>query len=429
MIETLKKDKRNKSVLGIIIRTNRNKQGLTLRALAKMASISHTLISNIENGKQLPSEETLSDLFKALGLKLHDDVSLTDEMDEASKAILTDLMNHHYKKAAGRISILKKKEDSFLHSLEVINYVLISCLFHTLTDTRNTDIDSCIEEYGNVIDFFSETQKQLFDFIVGLNALNKDYYKVASDSFEAALRKGDRKLDVLIKEYLVESYMKQYKFTDSVRIAENVIAEYEDRALYLRAMNTRLSIARVYTTILKHKEAFEQVEYVESFSKQFNLEILMDQCRIIRSEIHFLRKEYKHTLKILRNVKDIQPKYILYPMFRALLMLKHEGLNAYYKMIVDTKQNQISEIGFLIIKVLMLWKNPDMDKDDEYIKSLHKLADLSVEANYQEYVGLTYNLLIMYYRERRKYKKALEIADEFLLNKRIHISYFAVYDS
>jgi hypothetical protein len=193
-------------------------------------------------------------------------------------------------------------------------------------------------------------------------------------------------------------------------------------------MNTRLSIARVYTTILKHKEAFEQVEYVESFSKQFGLDILMDQCRIIRSEIHFLRKEYKHTLKILRSVKDIKSKYILYPMFRALLMIKHEGLNAYYKMIVETKQNQLSEIGFLIIKVLMLWKNPEMDKDDDYINSLHKLADLSVKANYQEFVGLTYNLLIIFYREKRKYKKALEIADEFLLHKRIHISYYAVYD-
>ena len=52
-------DKKNYIVLGILIRSSRINQGYSLRDLAELTKISHTLISNIEKGKLIPTEDTL----------------------------------------------------------------------------------------------------------------------------------------------------------------------------------------------------------------------------------------------------------------------------------------------------------------------------------------------------------------------------------
>ncbi|HEV8329487.1 MAG TPA: helix-turn-helix transcriptional regulator [Nitrospiraceae bacterium] len=46
----------------------REKQGLSVRALASKASMSYTYVSNVENGKVDPSLSALKRLAKALGV-------------------------------------------------------------------------------------------------------------------------------------------------------------------------------------------------------------------------------------------------------------------------------------------------------------------------------------------------------------------------
>ena len=50
-----------------VIRTMREQRGLSTRALARFAGVSQSLLSNIENGRALPSVRTLYALSEALG--------------------------------------------------------------------------------------------------------------------------------------------------------------------------------------------------------------------------------------------------------------------------------------------------------------------------------------------------------------------------
>lgn len=59
------------------IRAIREKQGLSIRALASKAKMSFTFVCNIENGKADPSLSTLKRVAKALKVRLVD--LLTDE--------------------------------------------------------------------------------------------------------------------------------------------------------------------------------------------------------------------------------------------------------------------------------------------------------------------------------------------------------------
>ena len=426
MYKKIKVDRLNLSVLGILIRVARLNQGYSLRNLSKLTNISHTLISNIEKGKQPPSEATLADIFNVLDLKLYTSREIEKEMTEYYNNIFTDIINHHYKEAHVLISKMEKKGHIYENSFEVVNYLIIRCLFYSITDTALEDINDILKQYEKVLEFFTPGQKQLFYFVKGLNHLNTDNYKQASDNFEKALTLGNKDLDVIIKEYLVKAYINQYKFTDGVSIAQSAVEEFEEKTIYVRAMKCRVLIAKVYLKILKLDKAEKLAIYVESFAKQFGINVLTDECHVLKAGIFFLNKEYKEAVKELELHSDPGSKNLVFPLFRAYLMSKDEKLLDYYNDIMTNRKEDITINKYLLIKVLMMWVKKEIRDDKEYIESLNKLAELAIEVNDQEIIGLTHNLLIIFYREKRKYKKALEITDNLLRHKKIHISFYAI---
>ena len=54
--------------LGARLFEARNAAGLTLRALAEQAGISHTAVNGIEKGHQIPAADTIEALAQALGV-------------------------------------------------------------------------------------------------------------------------------------------------------------------------------------------------------------------------------------------------------------------------------------------------------------------------------------------------------------------------
>ena len=426
VLEKTKLDRRNLSVLGILVRVARLNKGYSLRQLSSLTNISHTLISNIEKGKQPPAEATLSDIFAVLDLKLYASEEIQKDMSYYYKTIFTHLLNHEYPDAEKALKEMEKKGEQYKYSFEVVNYIIIRCLFYTLTNTYLEAKDEELARYEKVLEFFSPEQKQLFYFIKGLDYLNLDNYKLASDNFEKALTMGNKNLDVIIKEYLVEAYIHQYKFTDGLSIAQEAIEVFELKTIYTRAMKCRILIAKVYLKILKLDQTQKLVDYVDSFATQFKFKILTDECRILKAEILFFKKNYSGAIKELELHSEQSSSELILPRFRSYLMGKDERLFNYYNEIISNDKNRITRSKYLLIKVLMLWIHEGIRDDVEYVDSLNELTQIAVEANNQEIIGLAHNLLIIFYREKRKYKKALEVADQLLMLKKIHISYYAV---
>jgi transcriptional regulator with XRE-family HTH domain len=75
-----------KSSLGAQLRTARQRQGVTLRALAKQTGVSASLLSRIETDKTQPSVSTLYAVVSALGMSLDALFSATDGYHEAEPA-------------------------------------------------------------------------------------------------------------------------------------------------------------------------------------------------------------------------------------------------------------------------------------------------------------------------------------------------------
>lgn len=423
MIEKTKIVKMNLSVLGVYIRIARIEAGISLRKLASLTNISHTLISNIEKGKQTPSEETLKEIMNALNLDLNTSEDISTSMSYYYKSIFLNVLNYKYDIAKELIEKLESHSKLFLSSLEIVNYNIIRSLYYALTNTKSVHDEIMV--YEQVAQYLTLEQQQLISFINGVECLSKYMYSDAEKHLKNAISIGNDKLDVLINEYLVRSYLKQYKFTDSVSLCIKTIEEYERRTNYLRAMSCRLLIARVYSTIMRFDQAISIVEHVEEFAEQFGLQYYLDECHIIRSGINFYNTNYEKAIEELDKVIDKTLIGYSYNRFRTYLVNKDFRLSDYYEEIINDKHSLLTDSRTLLIKVLMKWQNKEY-RDESYILEINELKELAVMGNDQELIGLSYNLLIEYHKENRKYKKALEISEELLKLKKIHITYYSI---
>lgn len=417
-----KKD--NYKVLGILIRSNRISKGYSLRELASITKISHTLISNIEKGQLVPAPSTLSDIFKALDLVFYDDESLSEEFSRKAEIIRVDLYNQEYEDAFKIFKTLMEKEEKFMSSIEVVNYFLLKCLYFSLVNQESNCVEEELDQYEAVLQFFTDNQQQLYHFIRGLNHLNNERWNRATAEFNRALSMGTKELDVFIKEYNIQSLVRQYKFMDAYRYSQQIIKEFEDRTIYIRAMKTKLQIARILYHIAKNDETIEIVNHVERFGRKYNVVELIEDCIMMRAAIKIRLEKFDEAEELLQTMPD--PKSISCVLLRfkiAFILNDLERMESYFNEIKNFESIQQNEKVFLYIEIRAMSKIKSLFDKKSYLEKLERLTEIASTNMDQEMIGLAHNYLIMFYHEERQYKKALEIAESLLHLKKITIDF------
>lgn len=98
--------------IGPRLKQIRERKGLSLRALAKLAHVSHSFIADIEAGRSKPSIDTLQSLAKALGVSLNELVDINDLPDDPPSDIeLEELLKHSNIKFNGEPLDEEDKQD------------------------------------------------------------------------------------------------------------------------------------------------------------------------------------------------------------------------------------------------------------------------------------------------------------------------------
>lgn len=74
-------------MVGKVIRDLRKKKEISLRELAQTANISKSTLSNVENGNNNPSIETLEKIAKALGVQANELLGAKDKLNIAINSV------------------------------------------------------------------------------------------------------------------------------------------------------------------------------------------------------------------------------------------------------------------------------------------------------------------------------------------------------
>lgn len=408
MLFNLELDTNNSyEAVGRLLKFYRLRSGYSLRDLGTLTNVSHTLIANIEQGKVKGSDETLKDLYKSLNLEFSDASDVFDDFKHSYDKVFEYLYTYEYTRAKFEMRKLLQKEGIYTHSVLITDFTLLKFLYNAMFGVEPDDHFITIKTVRTVQKNFSPRQKQIYLLIEGINEYNHGMYSKALDYFEKALRVGDSNLHYLVKLYKVKCYVKTYQFMHVIKLGSEVIDFFEERVIYLRAMEVRLSIASAYMINQDYQEAKELLDNVYQFSNSFNAVYLIEEAKVLLASYYFFMNDYDTSRKYLYSSTVDAPIVCFLKMRVALRLNDIEEAKLVYNQFSRNPNHMLLKEKLMIDIAAHEIGFKKMTEED-FISSIEKTIKIGVEAHDIEFIDSGYNFLIRYFKNKRMYKKAFE---------------------
>lgn len=397
--------------LGRLIKFYRMRLGYSLRDLGTLTNVSHTLIANIEQGKVKGSDETLRDLFNTLKIDFADTTEIFEEFKAIYDRLLDNLFKYEYSRAVRDMKKLHAKEHVYMHSVLITDYALIKSLYNVLHGKEPRDEYIDISILRGVKNHFSDRQKQIFLLIEGVNQYNLGMYADAISYLEQAIKIGNSTMDYLVKSYLVKCYVKTYHFMQVIKYGNEIIDFYEDKIIYLRAMEARLSIAHSYMLSQNYSDAKELLDSVYQFSNNFNAIFLIEEAKLLLASYHMFQKENDMARKYLYSSTLGSSIVSFLKMRVALKNGDFEEARLVYNQFVREDDHRLIKERYIVDVVAKESGIIDMT-DEEYLEKIQEVIQIGERAHDIEIIESSYTFLINYYKNKRAYKKALDASNK-----------------
>jgi transcriptional regulator with XRE-family HTH domain len=389
----------------------RIKEGYSLRDLGELVNISHTLIANIETGKVVPSSETLKDLLKVFNITYRDDEDLIEDFITRFKRVFYGLYMYDYDSVKEDIDYFQDHETTFIHSIVTLEFSLLRFLHSTLLDSLTKQQIQDLDLLLRVTSMMSDSQNQLLFLILGIKLFNEGRYYESYKELKHAATIGDAQIDPLIHLYMIRTQVQMYRFMDAQKLAEETIDRFDNDLNYARSMQVRLELAKSHVHVRKFDSAIEYLNKIELFGTQYKYQYFVDHGHIQRTIIHLLQEDFNRANEEVYKIDHDTTTSLYLKMATAHSLGQLDKVKQYYEDFYAhfKPEHRPREKAFMDV-VIYEYGCVDIT-EEEYVKRLELLVEISLQAHDQELLQHGYSSLIELYRSKRMYKKALELSE------------------
>ncbi|MCF7925907.1 MAG: helix-turn-helix domain-containing protein [Candidatus Izimaplasma sp.] len=412
-------------LLGVLIRYNRNQKGLSLRQLAKLSNMSHTLISTIETGKVVPNKDTLIDLFNVLDIDFYDSDVLKNDFNNLSKKLKRHLFNYEFEEAKGIAEAIFKHENEYQNSPLLIEYTLVKYLYLVLPFDKTINYDAQLATLESVFEYLTNEQKQMWLFIKGVNFSNTRRFNKATEYLLQARKLGDHHLEPYINAIITYAYVHRYMFMDAIETGRATILELEKIMNYKWAMDVRLSLGKAFSLVRRFDKAKELYDKVRKFAYQYDVALLQNKCDLFTAEMYHRKNDLEMARHYIQKVfhKGIYYYYAAMHIYGKLG--DKDRIIDMFKTIQHLDDYQFSYRSRLIFAIMKKMFILEDRTSEEYAKQLEEVLDISFRGEQQETIEVASELLMEYYHQKRQYKRAFEYCEQAYKVRRYGVDYLS----
>lgn len=222
----------NVKILGSIIKMNRLHQNMSQKALSDGICVS-SYLSRIENAEIIPSEQVISELFEALAIHYND----TDDFIEKGQLLLLhfldELMFNEFSNSKQIFEEIETQSEAFRHSPLIIDYYIVCLAFYCTRKERHI-FEATRSLLESVESLMSPDQRFKYYLYYGI-----DHAKVFKDY------KGSH--EILLKAYQFDANGHLFYWLGYVQLEMgNYIKAYE---MFTKALELYLSEANLLSMI------------------------------------------------------------------------------------------------------------------------------------------------------------------------------------
>lgn len=397
----------NGKILGSIIKMNRLHQNMSQKALSDGICVS-SYLSRIENAEIIPSEQVISELFEALAIHYNDSESFIEEGTALLNHFLDELMFNEFSTSKQIFEQIEAKSDAFRHSPLIIDYYIVCLAFYCTRKERNI-FESTRSLLESVEELMTNDQRFKYYMYYGI-----DHAKVYKD-YEGSLALLHR-----AKSFDVNGHLFYWLAYDYLELANYIKAfEMFSKALdqYVEEANI-LSIIGTYEMLgLTHYRAGHYDDGIQYFERGIKL---AQKIGSKPYEAAFLSNIAwgKLNLGDYQGVLSFDANQMQH--FTTEFSI-HYGLTSFFANIEIENPMSISELLPVIAKDQApfmryfeeVMSHPDVIHWSEKLIDNEALLKRLIEATEPinfELSKYLKQMMIKFYKGKRKYKEALELS-------------------
>ena len=303
-------DKFEKRIIGSYYKNYRKRKKITIKEISALANLSEAAISEFENGKTRPSEETIRHIIKCYGTGFDLDISYLYERKRRLSELVElycryDLVK--FNKHVEQIRSQKKLYDSFFYPLSLLceYYQMISSEFEL---SEKMAPHMLADEINNCYDALFEDEKLLFGIFTYQHKYKESEYKAyhyLKSIYQAHL--SSTSMLIPVTKYLLaysEDIIKNYY--EEIRLLEEATKLFIVNGYVLRALFCLNDLSLAYNNVFDYESAVQSAEKALRIAEQINdVEMF---ARVINnlSIIHHEKGEYEKAKEYADTLKEKQ---------------------------------------------------------------------------------------------------------------------------
>ncbi|MFP4287165.1 MAG: helix-turn-helix domain-containing protein [Candidatus Izemoplasmataceae bacterium] len=403
------------SVFGMMIKVLRTSQKLTLRGLAKKASLSHTFLNKLEHGEVNITKETYDKLTNALAFNINFDEKLNQAFFNLSHTLQDARYFGTLDEMVYLMDELESHEYYYLNSFLMIEYMAFYASIYYLPKYKKVD------KAKAYIDLISTIEDMLTNNLL-------EYYTVAKSAYNFHFEMYDESLKYAIN--LIETYpmsrfigiyyyftgrvySELYQMTQSNDYFHRAIRIFEQQNNLRRVMYTKLYIEINNIKMYRYTKAEKTFNQIIQYAKKESLSQLLVLAKLNRMIYYVLSEQYHEAILASKDFPLYTNQYYFYLAFAYLKIndfeqLKKaifEGRNTPHKV---HEVHAINDKGFDFLEALITKKHPELEK------RLSAFFEATLDANAYVKSQIAYDYYINYLVENRQYKKAYDVTQTMI---------------
>lgn len=405
------------SSFGMMIRIERLNKRYTLRQLAKLSGLSHTLINKIEHGNHTITE----DVYNKLTLALH----VTFQHDEDKNTFFYDMLPQIHdaifyadpKNVRKHMDIIFEDNDYYIHSICMVDYMILYIGEHTHVHILEThDATPYVHTLSQTIALGSKSQQQRFYLYRAMyHYITQNINDMLDDLNRGQALDPETKLEGLYHYFFGRAESENFAISRANTHYLKAIEIFDKSNNIRRRMYAKLHYHVNQLKIYEYEGIEDALNTLYIFAEKDNLTWMKHRAILTRMLYHMLNNNYEEAIQTshLIDIKTIE--------YYGLILYAYYQINDvknFTKHLKKAKKLYNKNDRFFMFENIIDYLEVIMSPTDAspnmiekklknaYQSALKKRAFFEIEAIYEHYIE--------FLTSQRRYKDAYKLTQEMI---------------
>ncbi|MFU8786270.1 MAG: helix-turn-helix domain-containing protein [Candidatus Izemoplasmataceae bacterium] len=396
------------------VRLKRHEKKLTLRELATLTNLSHSMLTRIEQGLMKPTDETMTTLSKVLDFKRQYCLECETSFDTKFNKIYEDILYARIEPTHPSAEELYENQDIYLNCDCFHRYYLIMFMYTQHLRRYKEFQDEFYQKLLLLEELFEGRDKELLYIEYAAYFINKGD-RVTSIKYLDQYETFGKDQHLMAFNHQIRGIIfaeNFYDYKQSLKRFELSSNTFQKLYNFTRLMQAKIMTQRILIYMNRFDDFLESYKYTYHYADINNKPFLLERAKQNMTRYHLAHRNYAEALKILNTYKSEKGEYYCFKAY-ALFQQKY-GVEALH-VIQQAKTDQFDDrYGHLWLAMDAIEYALTHSRDDEYLSRLKKFADSTFNQADFMLVKMATRLYTEALEEKRLYKEAYIYADKLL---------------